>query len=109
MPAKPTEEKPYVRKLQRIESPVRQPRESTSPPKTETHTIAAPHKNDEGLSAKPVNDNLKRSTAQKNPNLMEMIKSEKKKQKTTKKPEPMEVDKEPAEKSAEKEFLFVST
>ncbi|KAI4471109.1 tether containing ubx domain for glut4 [Holotrichia oblita] len=110
LPSKPTEEKPYVRKLQRVESPVREPVENISTPsKPEPQVHSTNNKNDNDKSAgKSKNESLKRSIVQK-VDIAEVIKSEKKK-KAIKKVEPMEVDNQPhgsIEENIEKEFLFL--
>lgn len=110
LPSKPTEEKPYVRKLQRVESPARVPAESiTTPSKSEPQVQSTTVKNDNDKNTgKSKNESLKRSIVQK-VDIAEVIKSERKK-KPIKKIEPMEVDNYPhgLTENIEKEFLFVS-
>ncbi|KRT82906.1 Ubiquitin [Oryctes borbonicus] len=119
LPSKPTEEKPYVRKLQRLESTELTTEIPNTLPKAEPPTCAIVDKNDHenGMVNKAKNESLKRATTQKS-NLIEVIKNEKKKQRTIKSPEPMEVDKELNEltskepdesidKNTEKEFIFL--
>ncbi|KAK9729870.1 UBX domain [Popillia japonica] len=108
LPSKPTEEKPYVRKLQRVESPARVPAESiTTPSKSEPQVQSTTFNDNDKNTGKSKNESLKRSIVQK-VDIAEVIKSERKK-KPIKKIEPMEVDNYPhgLTENIEKEFLFL--
>ncbi|GJQ70818.1 hypothetical protein Trydic_g745 [Trypoxylus dichotomus] len=115
LPSKPAEEKPYLRKFQQVESPVQQTTEVPKTfPKTEAPAFPIVDKNDHenNLGNEAKSENLKRTTQK--PNLVEMIKNEKKKQKTVTSPESMEIDKGQIEfiekdpnESIEKEFIFL--